>query len=233
MRGWHGQPYRHSLAARGIQTDDIYRSIHVKSSKIGMDTFENYRPVGGEIYSLKLLVELMDTFDGRAKSYNSPYARRESPAMYALVKETMKRMDPTYFKDDEFLNEEFEKVKGDIRSYELTGQQYKLMMAINRILFVLHRSPLSVLHFMGRDVPELIRKRYQYITSEIELDRFWGSPEGIMEFEEIVDDEMIGWLVVEHSLSIQRKSDVDMIGIGEGQEILRSWIDELERRRLT
>lgn len=182
---------------------------------------------------MQLLVELMDAFDERAKFYNAPFARKESPATQALVKESIKRMDPKYFRNDEFLNDEFEKAEKDIQLYKLTGNRYKLMMAINRILFVLHRSPLSVLHFLGRDIPESLRERYRHITSEIEIDRFWSSPEGMMEFDEIVDDEMIGWLVVERALSIQRKTDVEGIGIGEGQEIIRSWIEELERRRLT
>jgi hypothetical protein len=192
--------------------------------------FENYEPVNGEIYSLKLLAELMDIFDKNSILYNS---RRESPAAYALAKESMERLNPIYFEDDEFLIDEYKKAKKDMRLYESTREGYKIMLVIDRILFILHRSPLAVLHFMGREVPEWLKDRYSHITSEIELDRFWGSPEGIMEFDRIASDEMVGWLVVEHALSIQRKSNLTNIGIGEGQEILRCWIDELERRRYT
>lgn len=230
--GWWDEPYRHALASRGIQTGDIYVGVHRRMTGLDRDVFNRYQPVEGEIYSLKLLVELMDTFDKRSVSYNAPVAYTKSPALLALVQETMKRIEPECISHDEFVREEFEGVYKDIQTYKLTGKQYKLMMAINRIIFVLHRSPVALIHFLGREVPESVRVKCQTMTSEIEIDRFWGSPECIMEFEDIMEDDMVGWFVVQSALELQRTSIIKGVGEGEGQEVIRSWIEELDRRRL-
>ena len=235
--GWWGEHYRHSLAARGIQTDDIYVNVHGRMTGLDRSMFDRYQPVEGEIYALKLLVKTMDVFDSRSGLYSAPLAYRESPVMLALVQELMKRMEPEYFSHDEFLNEEFNKVYDDIRKYKLSGRQYQLMMAVNRILFIFHRSPLSTLHFLGRDIPESVRLKCQMI-SETEVDRFWRLPECVMEFEEIMEDDMVGWFVVQSALELQRSATAatptpERAGIGEGQEMIRLWIEELDRRRLT
>ena len=230
--GWWEEPYRHALASRGIQTGDIYVGVHRRMTGLDRDVFNRYQPVEGEIYSLKLLVELIDVFDKRSELYNAPLCYKKSPALLALVQETMKRMEPEYFSHDIFLREEFDSVYKDIQNYKLTGKQYKLMMAINRILFVLHRSPLALIHFLGREIPESVQMKCQTMTSEIEIDRLWSSPECIMEFGEIMEDDMVGWFVVQSALELQRTATLEGIGVGEGQEVIKSWIEELDRRRL-
>lgn len=230
--GWWDEPYRHSLASRGIQTSDIYFDVHKRMTGLDRDMFNRYQPVEGEIYSMKLLIELMDAFDKRSISYSAPVAYTKSPALLALVQETVKRIEPECITHDEFVKEEFESVYKDIQSYKLIGKQYKLMMAMNRIIFVLHRSPVALIHFLGRDVPESVRMKCQTMTSEIEIDRFWSSPECIMEFEDIMEDDMVGWFVVQSALELQRTSILENVGVGEGQKVIRSWIEELDRRRL-
>lgn len=231
--GWWGESYRHSLASRGIQTGDIYVGVHKRMGGLDRDMFNRYQPVEGEIYSLKLLAEMMDVFDKRSVSYNAPVSHTESPALFALIQEAMNRIEPEYITHDEFVEAEFESIYKDIQNYKLIGKQYKLMMAMNRILFVLHRSPVALIHFLGRDVPESVWMKCQTMTSEIETDRFWSSPECIMEFEEIMDDDMVGWFVVQSALELQRTSILESVGEGEGQKVIRSWIEELDRRRLT
>lgn len=197
--GWWGEPYRHSLAARGYKMSDEAKA-HI--STISKD-FHTIKPVKGEIQGLKELLNLMDVFDRRGYIYHVPVGPQEAGAIMGMIKNFKNKINKEDL--DDYLYSSYDLIDENVWEYKDTGNTKHLLHAVDSMLYILHNDSNALLIFIGRPTEH----RGQ-------------------------DENFLAYRVPHVAMNLQRgfygKSATE---VGEGQDLLKWWIRELEGRRLT
>ena len=201
--GWWGDPYRHSLAARGISSR-FRMSDEAKASypSLSPEIFENIKPVKGEIMALKDLNDLMDVFDRRKYIHRVPMGPQEAGAVMDMIRNFKNKVGPD---DLDYSASTYDMIEKNVWDYKNTGNTTYLLTAVDNILFILHNSSSALLKFIGRP------------TVYTQNDEHW-----------------FAWHITHTAMNLQRGFyGSSATEVGEGQDLLEWWIEELERRRYT
>ena len=107
--------------------------------------------------------------------------------------------------DIDYSTSTYDLMEKNIWDYKNTGNTSHLLMAVDNILFILHNSSTALLTFIGR-------------PTTYERD----------------DEHWLAWHVTHTAMNLQRGFyGSSATEVGEGQDLLKWWIDELDGRRLT
>jgi len=105
----------------------------------------------------------------------------------------------------DYVESTYDLIDKNVWDYKNTGNTSYLLMAIDNILYTLHNSSTVLIKFLGRE-----------------------------ESDEQYDDNWFAWHVPHTAMNLQRGFyGSSATEVGEGQDLLKWWIDELDRRRLT
>lgn len=199
--GWYGEPSRHALAARGISSR--YRMSNEAKAYLSVipKTFHTIKPVKGEIRALKDIVDLMDVFDRRKYITQAPVSPQEAGVIMSMIKDFKRKIK----KDDvdDYLYTSYDLIDENIWEYKNTGNVKFLLFAIDSVLYILHNDSSALLIFIGRPTEYSGR-----------------------------DENWLAYHVPHVAMNLQRGSyGTAATNVGEGQDLLKWWIHELDGRR--
>lgn len=201
--GWWDDPYRHALAARGISSG--YRMSNEAKAYISTipKEFHTIKPVKGEIRALRDIIDLMDVFDRRSYIQQVPMGSQESGVVVDMVKNFKKKVKKNDI--EEFLYTSYDLIDENLWKYKDTGNTKYLLMATDSILYILHNDSSALLTFIGRPIEHTGR-----------------------------DENFLAYHVPHVAMNLQRGFyGSSATEVGEGQDLLKWWINELDGRRLT
>jgi len=215
MKGWFGESYRHSLAARGItlmSREELDYALHKRgeiypgemAQYIWYDLqdkytreFNDYEPVSGELQYLRNIRELIDVYERRRYR---PLTPQETGILRYLVLDFKKKVG---LEDISLGSRKDEYHMLDKYLHGFTESESRdMLFAAETMLYLMHWDGNVVEKYLGRE-------------REVKL-------------------SMSGKIVLE-SLSLQRGgyAGYEETPIGEGQHLIDIWIEDLERRRYT
>ena len=201
--GWWDEPYRHALASRGISSR--YRMSNEAKAYISTipKEFHTIKPVKGEIMALKDLIDLMDVFDRRSYIQQVPMRSQEAGVVMGMIKNFKKKIKKNDI--EEFLYNSYDLIDENLWEYKDTGNTKYLLMATDSMLYILHNDSSALLIFIGRPVEYTGR-----------------------------DENFLAYHVPHVAMNLQRGFyGSSATESGEGQDLLKWWIRELDGRRLT
>lgn len=215
MKGWFGESYRHSLAARGItlmSREELDYALHKRgeiypgemAQYIWYDLqdkytreFNDYKPVPGELQYLRNIRELIDVYERRR---HRPLTPQETGILRYLVLDFKKKVG---LEDISLGSRKDEYYMLDKYLHGFTESESRdMLFAAETMLYLMHWDGNVIEKYLGRE-------------REVKL-------------------SMSGKIVLE-SLSLQRGgyAGYEETPIGEGQHLIDIWIEDLERRRYT
>lgn len=215
MKGWFGESYRHSLAARGItlmSREELDYALHKRgeiypgemAQYIWYDLqdkytreFNDYKPVPGELQYLRNIRELIDVYERRRYR---PLTPQETGILRYLVLDFKKKVS---LEDISLGSRKDEYYMLDKYLHGFTESESRdMLFAAETMLYLMHWDGNVIEKYLGRE-------------REVKL-------------------SMSGKIVLE-SLSLQRGgyAGYEETPIGEGQHLIDIWIEDLERRRYT
>jgi len=215
MKGWFGESYRHSLAARGItlmSREELDYALHKRgeiypgemAQYIWYDLqdkytreFNDYKPVPGELQYLRNIRELIDVYERRRYR---PLTPQETGILRYLVLDFKKKVG---LEDISLGSRKDEYHMLDKYLHGFTESESRdMLFAAETMLYLMHWDGNVIEKYLGRE-------------REVKL-------------------SMSGKIVLE-SLSLQRGgyAGYEETPIGEGQHLIDIWIEDLERRRYT
>ena len=215
MKGWFGESYRHSLAARGItlmSREELDYALHRRgeiypgemAQYIWYDLqdkytreFNDYKPVPGELQYLRNIRELIDVYERRRYR---PLTPQETGILRYLVLDFKKKVG---LEDISLGSRKDEYHMLDKYLHGFTESESRdMLFAAETMLYLMHWDGNVIEKYLGRE-------------REVKL-------------------SMSGKIVLE-SLSLQRGgyAGYEETPIGEGQHLIDIWIEDLERRRYT
>ena len=217
LKGWFHEPYRHSLAARGVtlkSREELDYALHRRGEiypgemaqyiwydfrdKYG-DEFNDYRPIPGEIQSLRNIRELMDIYERRRYR---PLTPQEVGILRFLVMDFKNKVKPEHISLSSRVDE-YHMLTKYLRGFS-SSESRDMIFAAETVLYLMHWDGDAVERYLGKD--------------------FKGK-----------NSVSVSGKVVLEALNLQRggRAGSGETPIGEGQMLIDLWMEELERRRLT
>ena len=131
--GWWGDPYRHSLAARGISSrfrmSDEAKTFY---PSLRPELFKSFKPVRGEIRALRDLADMMDVADRRRYMQQVPMGSQEAGVVMDMIRNLKNKV-----KLDDTDNA-FAAIDQSVWRYRDTGDTSHLLMAASDMLHFTH-----------------------------------------------------------------------------------------------